>query len=51
MCRYILASKSVLGMKERGGKVKAMVVNRTNKKTLQGKIHNNIRDTHDQLTK
>jgi hypothetical protein len=29
-------------MKERGGKVKAMIVNRTNKATLQGKIHNNI---------
>jgi len=29
-------------MKERGGKVKAMVINRTNKETLQGKIHNNI---------
>jgi hypothetical protein len=29
-------------MKERGGKVKAMVINRTNKATLQGKIHSNI---------
>jgi hypothetical protein len=28
--------------KERGGKVKAMVINRTNKTTLQGKIHSNI---------
>jgi hypothetical protein len=30
------------GMKERGGKVKAMVINCTNKATLQGKIHSNI---------
>jgi hypothetical protein len=29
-------------MKERGGKVKAMVINCTNKATLQGKIHSNI---------
>ncbi|SMM99702.1 ISSpo3, transposase [uncultured Candidatus Thioglobus sp.] len=30
-------------MKERGGKVKAMVIDRTNKATLQGNIHNNIK--------
>jgi transposase-like protein len=33
---------AVFGMKERVGKVKAMVINRTNKATLQGKIYNNI---------
>jgi len=40
--RGAVGKTAVFGMKERGGKVKAMVVNRTNKKTLQGKIHNNI---------
>jgi transposase-like protein len=29
-------------MKERGGKVKAMVIDKTNKQTLQGEIYNNI---------
>ncbi len=40
--RGAVGKTAVFGMKERGGKVKAMVVNRTNKSTLQGNIHNNI---------
>jgi transposase-like protein len=40
--RGAVGKTAVFGMKERGGKVKAMVINRTNKATLQGKIHSNI---------
>lgn len=40
--RGAVGKTTVFGMKERGDKVKAMVINRTNKATLQGNIHNNI---------
>ncbi len=40
--RGAVGKSAVFGMKERNGKVKAMVVSRTNKQTLQGKIHSNI---------
>ncbi|ORU93916.1 MAG: hypothetical protein A6F72_07860 [Cycloclasticus sp. symbiont of Poecilosclerida sp. N] len=40
--RGAVGKTAVFGMKERGGKVKAMVIDRTNKQTLQGKIHSNI---------
>lgn len=38
----VVGKTAVFGMKERGGKVKAMVTNCTNKVTLQGNIHDNI---------
>lgn len=40
--RRAVGKTAVFGMKERDGKVKAMVIDRTNKATLQGNIHNNI---------
>lgn len=40
--RGAVGKTAVFGMKERGGKVKAMVINRTNKAALQGNIHSNI---------
>ncbi|CAC9604224.1 ISSpo3, transposase [uncultured Gammaproteobacteria bacterium] len=40
--RGAVGKTAVFGMKERDGKVKAMVIDRTNKATLQGKIHSNI---------
>lgn len=40
--RGAVGKTAVLGMKERDGTVKAMVIEKTNKETLQRKIHSNI---------
>lgn len=40
--RGAVGKTPVFGMKERNGKVKAIVIDKTNKETLQGKMHSNI---------
>ena len=41
--RGAVGKQAVMGMRERGGKVKAMSVKKTDKQTLQGNIHKHVK--------